>query len=368
LLRNLCALAAGFFWYGAACGQLPADQPFKTGMTTRIVKPLEPYNWRGARSHVLVTTVWYPAGANAMEKPLRIGPPGQDPIFDGGVAAEDAPIAASPARFPLLVMSHGTGGIAQTLAWLGSALAARGYVVAAVNHPGNNALEDYTVQGFTLSHLRAQDLSKVIDALVADAEFGPRIDKERIGALGFSIGGYTVLEIAGAITSRGLLGKKCEATPAADLCKGPPEFPDLVAKMGELAKSDPAFAAALADASKSYRDPRVRAVFAMAPALGPALTAQSLMEITIPVAVVAGTGDTIVPVDSNAKYVAANIPNAQLTLIHRGVGHYTFLDLCTPAGRETRPLVCVDAPDVDRAAVHDAVIELAAGFFAANLK
>lgn len=369
LLTNLCVLAAAVLWHGAACAQSPPGQTFKASVTTRLVTPPEPYDWRGARTHALVTTVWYPAGADADEKPQRIGAPNRAPIFDGGMAAEAASLAAAPpARFPLLVMSHGTGGSAQSLAWLGIALAARGYVVAAVNHPGNNALEDYTVQGFALWWRRAQDLSVVIDALVADAEFGPRVDAGRIGALGFSLGGYTVMEIAGAITSRTLLQQICEGTPATTLCKGPPEFPDLDAKAAELAQSDPAFLAALADASRSYRDPRVRAVFAIAPALGPALTPESLMEIAIPVAVVAGRGDAIVPVDLNARYVAANIPHAELTLFRGGVGHYTFLDLCTPAGRDALAQLCVDAPDVDRAAVHDAVVALATGFFATNLK
>jgi predicted dienelactone hydrolase len=367
LLIVFCVLAAAASWHGA-CAQAP-DQVFKVGVTTRAFKPAEPYDWRGAQTRVLLTTVWYPAAAGAVEQPQRIGPPGRPPIFDGGMSAPDAAVAsAPPERFALLVLSHGTGGSAQSLAWLATALAARGYVVAAVNHPGNNALEPYTVEGFVLWWKRAQDLSVLIDAMLADTQFGPRLDPARIGAIGFSLGGYTVIEIAGAITSRAQIALFCEFAPVATQCAGPPEFPDVGAKAVELEKSDPAFAAALAQASNSYRDPRVRAVFAIAPALGPAFTAESLMEITTPVAVAAGQADAIVPVGSGARYIAGNIPRAQLTLFRGGAGHYTFLDLCTDAGRETLPQLCVDAPGVDRAAVHDAVIALATGFFAANLK
>jgi len=355
--------------HGVASAQPPSDQVFKVGVKTQIVTPPEPYDWRGARTHALVTTVWYPASADADEKPQRVGAPDRPPVFEAGMAAQAAPMAAAPpGRFPLLVMSHGTGGTALSLAWLGTALAARGYVVAAVNHPGNNALEDYTVQGFTLWWLRAQDLSRVSDALLADATFGPRIDAGRIGALGFSLGGYTVMEIAGAITSRTLLQQVCAGNQVPTMCKGPPEFPDLDVRAAELVQSDPTFLTALAGASQSYRDPRVRAVLAIAPALGPALTPPSLAAIAIPVALVAATDDAVVQADLNAKFIAANIPHAQLTLLPGGVGHYTFLDVCTPAGRDALAQLCVDAPGVDRAAVHDAVIALATGFFAAHLR
>ena len=55
------------------------------------------------------------------------------------------------------------------------------------------------MQGFTLGWERAVDLSKVLDGMLADPEFGPRIDPHRVGAAGFSYGGYTVLELAGGI-------------------------------------------------------------------------------------------------------------------------------------------------------------------------
>jgi predicted dienelactone hydrolase len=78
-----------------------------------------------------------------------LGPPGNPP-FDGGRAAVDAALATTPARFPPVVLSHGTGGTGGNLASLGTALARAGYVAAAVNHPGNNPIDDYTVAGFRL--------------------------------------------------------------------------------------------------------------------------------------------------------------------------------------------------------------------------
>jgi len=146
-------------------------------------------------------------------------------------------------------------------------------------------------------------------------------------------------------------------------CKAPPEFPDLVGKSAALAANDPAYAKALRGAGASYHDRRIRAVFAMAPALGPAFTPASLKAIAIPVAIVAGAGDSIVPVDANAQYFAAQISGATLTLFPGGVDHYTFLDECTPEGVSTVPQICADRPGVDRAAVHNQAIGLAAKFF-----
>ncbi len=72
------------------------------------------------------------------------------------------------------------------MAWLGTYLAARDYIVVAVNHPGNNAVTGYTTQGFNEGWERAGDLTTVITDLLADPRFGSKIDPDRIGAAGFS--------------------------------------------------------------------------------------------------------------------------------------------------------------------------------------
>ena len=180
--------------------QAPATASFEVGVATRHVLPPEPYDWRGAASHSLFEVVWYPAESPANAKPQLIPPVGPA-MFRAAAAAPEAPMTASLGKFPLILLSHGTGGTAQSLAWFATALAARGYIVAAVNHPGNNAIEPHTVQGFMLWWLRANDLSAVLNDLLTDPEFGPRIDRMRIGAAGFSLGGYTMFELAGARSS-----------------------------------------------------------------------------------------------------------------------------------------------------------------------
>jgi predicted dienelactone hydrolase len=363
LLPLVAALAS------TAEAEEPPAGALKVGFALRHFVPPSPYDWRGSSGRALVTAIWYPADAGAQPRPQHFGPPGGPPLFLGDAVAENAGLAMHPSRFPLILLSHGTGGTAQSLAWFATALAARGYIVAGVNHPGNNATEPYTVQGFMLWWKRAEDLSRIAAGMLADPLFGPRIDRQRIGAAGFSLGGYTMMALAGGITSRAHLTAFCQGRQGQEgSCKAPPEFPDSITKSAELARTDPDFAAALRDSGKSYREPRIRAVFAIAPALAPAFTPESLAAIAIPVAIVAGAGDPIVPVAENAERYAAAIPHAELTVFPGAVGHYTFLDLCTPEGRKALPSLCLDAPGVDRAAIHRGTIEHAATFFGKTLR
>lgn len=330
-------------------------------MTSRSFTPEGAYDWRGAKTHALVTTIWYPAAASVTEHAIDI--PGLSNMFVLGTAATDADLASSPSKFPLIVISHGTGGSAMSMAWFGIELARHGFVAAAVNHPGNNATEPYTALGFSTWWERARDLSVVIDSMLSDPKFSNRLDSQRIGAAGFSLGGYTMIEIAGGITEPDAFKKFCASSSADGICKSPPEFPTLVEDFERLSKTDPAFQNALHHASDSYRDPRVRAVFAMAPALGPAFRPASLRRIAIPVMIVAGQADANVPIASNAKYFASNIPHARLTILPGDLGHYVFLNSCTHAARESRPTLCRDASGVNRDMIHAKTATLAVQFF-----
>lgn len=253
------------------------------------------------------------------------------------------------------------------MAWLGTSLASRGYIAAAVNHPGNNALEDYTIQGFSLWADRTRDLSALLDLLLADPTYGQHIDPNRIVAAGFSLGGFTVIEIAGGIGELSRYQDFCNSPRKDGMCADPVEFPKLLAKTTELAKTDPEFQTALRESAKSHRDPRVRAIFAIAPALGPAFSIESLEKISIPTAIIAGTADTTVPPDTSAKFFAAHIPGAKLTLF-TGVAHYTFLATCAELGRRYRPDLCLDPAGVLRDDIHNRAAALAVSFFSSVLK
>jgi len=333
------------------------------GFSLRQLAAPADYNWRGSDDRALSGIVWYPADVNpAEEKDQYVGPPDK-PLFYAGRAAKDAALAPAFTKFPLIALSHGTGGSALQMAWLGTYLAARGYIVVAVNHPGNNAVTGYTVPGFVEGWERAKDISTAITALLSDPRFGPKINPDRIGAAGFSYGGYTMMELAGATTDSNRILTWCDQTKNCN----PPEMPDLMEKFKAI-KQQPDVQRSLQHAGDSYRDPRIRAVFAIAPAVAHAFTPESLQKITIPVAILVGAADHLAPPADNAQYFAANISSAKLTILPGNVGHYTFLDVGTDAGKKQLPQLFVDDPGVDRQAVHNQAGEMVAEFFNKELE
>ena len=63
----------------------------------------------------LITMIWYPASVHATETQQWVGDPAH-PFANAGRAARDAELAATPKRFPLILLSHGTGGSALMMA------------------------------------------------------------------------------------------------------------------------------------------------------------------------------------------------------------------------------------------------------------
>ncbi len=149
-----------------------------------------------SHSDELRITVWYPAAPNAVEAPLDIGPPG-NPVFTPGSAAPDAPFEDARPR-PVILFSHGFGGTARIMAWFGTALARHGFIVIAVDHPGNNGRDPMTLAGAVLNWERPGDLAAALDKAKSDPQIAPHLDLDRLGAAGFSAGGFTTLVEAGA--------------------------------------------------------------------------------------------------------------------------------------------------------------------------
>ena len=156
--------------------------PASVGMITRDFTDEKRKNWQRTAPRPLRTAIWYPAAEVSKEETLFGGPPDKE-IFAPVTVAPDAEVSKESQQYPLVLLSHGTGGSAMQMMWLGYYLAARGYIVAAVNHHGNTASERKLFsQGFLLYWERVKDLQVVLDKLLADPIFGSRIDRNRIGA------------------------------------------------------------------------------------------------------------------------------------------------------------------------------------------
>jgi predicted dienelactone hydrolase len=326
---------------GASAGVVPPvasrtrDRP-PVGIASRVFTDDD-------RDRQLATTIWYPAAAGTVEDEIE-----WDGIFVGH-GAWRAPLRTTPRRLPLVLLSHGSGGDASNLAWLAEALASHGYLAVAMDHPGDR-FGDTSVEGRFAAWRRARDVSVVLDRLLADPTFGPRVDRARIGAAGHSSGAYTVLALAGLRLAPNAYLTYCSARQPGPDCK-------LVVDL------EPSRIADLAEAGKSRRDRRIRAVLALAPVLGPAAIPASLRGITVPVVLVASPGDEVVPFDLNAARYERFIPRARLIAIPNA-DHFVFMPTCTFPGRLVAAQVCVDRnADVDRQAVHERVIDAAVELF-----
>ena len=87
------------------------------------------------------------------------------------------------------------------------------------------------------------------------------------------------------------------------------------------------------------------------PEIGVFFDAQSLKDITVPLRIYEADDDRILRNAWNADHVLAGLPHPAETGVVHG-GHYVFLAPCSDALRALAPAICIDAPDVDRAAEH----------------
>ena len=156
--------------------------------------------------------VWYPATIppgndertvyeSAMPgSPDRL-PPGVPKTFRiAGKALRDAPPVKGE-RFPLVVVSHGYPGSRTFLSYLTENLASKGYVVAAIDHTDS---VDGAVRGFQSTLLnRATDQLFTMQALEQasrkpDDFLHGLLDASKTAIVGYSMGGYGALALAGA--------------------------------------------------------------------------------------------------------------------------------------------------------------------------
>lgn len=313
-----------------------------------------------SHSDELRITVWYPAAAQAVEAPLNVGPPDK-PLFTPGSAAPNADFEDARPR-PVILLSHGFGGTARIMAWFGTALARHGYVVIAVDHPGNNGRDPMTVGGAVLNWERPDDLKTALDKAKTDPTIGPHLDLNRLGAAGFSAGGFTSLVEAGARVDPLRFQRFCAAHLDDGICAPQREF-QFSRSDAEAFLAQPAVAPALAHLRDDLSIANVKVAFVMAPALVQSLDPDSLNGLRVPVAIVLGDADKVAPPATNGEVAAALIPSAKLTVLPR-VGHYDFLAECTPAGDAAVPVCPTDVP---RAATHQAAINGALAFFGSTL-
>ena len=247
-------------------------------------------------------------------------------------------------------MSHGSGGSIRTIGWIASHLAAAGFIVAGPDHPGTTTGNSTPADTIRLWE-RPADMSAVLTAMLDEPTWEPHIDSDRIGAMGFSLGGYTVLALAGTRVSRDAYAGYCDTHPT---------MPDCV----WFASGDVDMAAVDRSAFEgSSHDPRFNAVVAVDPSVVQAMTLDSLSAITVPIHLINLESPGSIwweAVRSDA--IAETIPGASHQVLFGG--HMAFLAECQPGARaflqevgETDPL-CDDHGGKTRAEVHLALADM----------
>lgn len=249
---------------------------------------------------------------------------------EAGVWLPDA--AAFPGPRPLIVMSHGNGGVFSSHHDTAEALAGAGFVVAALTHPGDN-WRDASRQ--TQLSDRPGQVSALIDYMTRDWSGRVGIDTARIGAFGFSAGGFTVTALVGGVSDPLLVGRHCQDQPREFVC-------------GLLAQS-PIDTAAWKPVGA---DGRIKAAVLAAPGLGFAFTDQSLAAVRLPVQLWAGEADDVAPTASNTALVRDRLGRRPEYHPVPGAGHFDFLPPCSADLAAAIPALCRSQPGFDRAGFH----------------
>jgi predicted dienelactone hydrolase len=329
---------------------------FRQGRFEDATRP----NWDGSGPRPLTWAAWYPASDASTERELF--PDRQSETwFSIGPAAREAPIDMARRRYPVVMLSHGTGGAALHLEWLARDLARRGFIAVGVNHHGNTTAEPYRAEGFLCWWERARDLTVLLDDILARGEFAERVDADRIFVVGYSLGGCTAAALLGAITQT----SRFQKSPAnQDFGRGPREFPDLADHLPGLLENSATFRESWARMSNSYRDTRFKAALLLAPGRSVhGFNEECLSSIETPTRIVVGGSDFVAPA---AIWLHQRLRTSTLELLANEVGHYVFLPEAADAGRSAGPDFCLDAPGVDRGAIHDHVATSAANLFLAG--
>jgi predicted dienelactone hydrolase len=282
-----------------------------------------------ASGPAITVAVWYPSA----DKP--------SPVAFGrftALAAQEGKIDGH--GLPLVVISHGRGGSFVVHHDTAEYLADAGFVVAALNHPGDTTLDKSLFYDLSIFRQRPLHVKRVIDYLIGASPLATTIDPNRIGIYGFSRGGYTALVAIGANPDFALGLPPCERR-TDKLCDQirAQEYPKEPLTHDRRIK-----AAAVADPLSAF-------------------TPEGLAGITIPVQLWGSEqgGDGVEPKTVEAVDTALKSPHTFTKVEH--TQHFSFLTVCPPDFAEQEPVICKDPPGLDRAKFHEQFNDALTTFF-----
>jgi predicted dienelactone hydrolase len=217
-----------------------------------------------------------------------------------GRAVRDAVPVINKGAFPLIIVSHGYVGSRLLMTYLTENLASKGFVVVAIDHMESTYTDAGGFQSTLLN--RSRDILYVLDQMAELSKPGGSsflaglADAENTGLVGYSMGGYGVLNAAGAGYSTQLL-KMFGA-----LTGGSTAIEVLIAE-------NPGY--------KSMYDKRIKAIVAFAPwgMERGAWDAEGLKSLKVPAFFVAGSQDDVSGYEKGTKAIFSGTINSDRYLL-----------------------------------------------------
>lgn len=189
--------------------------------------------------------------------------------------------------------------------------------------------------------------------LTAWPEYG-RLDPDRVGAFGFSAGGFTVLAAAGGTPDFSKIGPHVRAHPdifEAQLLRKADVTPERASQTRTVEPT-----------------PGIKAVVVAAPALGYTFAPEGLRNVTMPIQLWRAGRDHILPHPDYAQAVYEALPKRPEYHVEDRADHFDFLAPCDERLKSFAPQICVSAPDFDRAAFHQDFNRAVVAFFLRTLR
>jgi predicted dienelactone hydrolase len=251
-------------------------------------------------------------------------------------------------KLPLVVVSHGGGCPSGSFIDhhdMAEALADGGFVVAAINHPGDTSFDMSRCHDSSVMVQRPADIKRLIDFMLGASPAASRIDPGHIGFFGYSRGGYTGLV---------LIGAKPDWAAATEFCRRA-SFP-ICAPI--LKKEFPV--------QPFVHDTRIKAAVLADP--GPVFffSADSFAAVKVPVQLWASERGNEFVTPASIAALDRTLPGKHEYHVVANAWHEDFAMICPPA--LTKGPGCTDAPGFDRAAFHREFNAAVLAFFRTHLR
>ncbi|WP_256988655.1 alpha/beta hydrolase family protein [Bordetella genomosp. 9] len=295
------------------------------------------------------TVVFYPT--NAPEVPWQAGP------FTIRATRNAPPVPDH--RFPVVLISHGKGGGPFSHRELATALAHAGFIAILPTHVGDASGHPPAPTQARILIDRPRQAEAALDAVLADPRLSASADAGRIGMVGYSAGGYTALILAGAKPDFAYASAYCGEHDDPGSC---PRRKPADATPGVQA------GAAIPPELAAWRPPvdhRLKALVLMDP-LAMMFDAPGLSAVRVPTLLFRPRDDSYLASARNSLAIASGLPAVPAVHVVPG-NHFVFVDPCPAAIAAEAPMICQDAPGVDRAAIHRQIEQDILDFLRAKL-